>query len=366
MPSRFVWLWLSVASIFIGAGCAPVHHNAPGRRSAQAAEQKDSGPSDSPDQYDKRAEVHAHFLAGLSFEQNRELEKALAEYEKALAGDPKNEMLAVDLSRRYLQRKEFDKAIAVLKKAAQAGTSGLMYARLSLVYLQQGKTNAAIDASRAAIKHEPGSMAGYQSLFHLYRSLGQTNDARKAVEQAARQPKPDAPFLIDLAHLYLAIDAEDLKLTNSPSRVRAKQLLTRAATMENTNIVSLQRLAQGFIFVGDTKRAASIYAKMLKEEPDLIGIREALAELYQRDNDPGSAAEQLKEIIRDTPTNPQAYYFLGAIAYEERRFSEALDHYRKALLLGLDNQQMYFDIASTHLALRQPRDALDWLEKARR
>ncbi|HWN93532.1 MAG TPA: tetratricopeptide repeat protein, partial [Methylomirabilota bacterium] len=88
--------------------------------------------------------------------------------------------------------------------------------------------------------------------------------------------------------------------------------------------------------------------------------------LYLRDNDPGSAAEQLKEIIRDTPTNPQAYFFLGAIAYEQKRFDEALDNYRKALLLGLDTQQIHFDIAVTHLALNKPREALDYLDKARK
>lgn len=322
---------------------------------------------ESPEELEKRAEAHAHYLAGLSYEQNHELENALAEYEKALADDPRNEDLATELSRRYVQRKDYDKAIAVLKKAAEApGASALMFARLSLIYLQQGKTNAAVEASRAAIKHEPSSIAGYQSLFHLHRALGQTNEARKVVEQAAKLPKPDAPFLIDLAHLYLALDAESLQATNSPARKRAKELLTRAAGMQNTNMVALQHLAQGFIFVGDTKRAADVYQKMLHEEPDLIGVREALAELYLRDNDPKRAAEQLKEIIRNTPTNPQAYFFLGAIAYEDKRFEEALDNYRKALLLGFDTQQIYFDLAVTQLALQKPREALDYLEKARR
>ena len=361
MSGRFHWLTVLLASMLLVGGCASHgSRDAAGHSSAQTA-------VETPEDAEKRAEAHAHYLAGLSHEQSREIDKALAEYEKTLELDPGNEELASEVSRRYVQRKEYDKAIAVLKKAAEVPeASGLMFARLSLVYLQQGKTNAAIDASRAAIKREPGSMAGYQSLFHLYRALGQTNEARKVTEQAAKQPKPNAPFLIDLAHLYLAIDAEDLKLTNSPSRIRAKELLKRAKGMENTNMLSLQRLAQGLIFVGDTKGAAEVYAKMLRVDPDLIGVREALAELYLRDNDPKRAAEQLKEIIRDTPTNPQAYYLLGAIAYEERRFDEALDNYRKALLLGLDNQQIYFDIAAAQLAANKPRDAIEYLERARR
>jgi len=322
---------------------------------------------ETPEQSEKRAEAHAHFLTGLSLEQSNQAEKALAEYEKALAIEPGNEELAVDLSRRYMQRKDYAKAIAALKKCADApGASGLMFARLSLAYLPQGHTNAAIEASRTAIKREPTSIAGYQSLFHLQRALGNTNEARKVIEQAARQPKPDAPFLVDLAHLVLALDADIPRMTNSPARVRAKELLTRAAGMQNTNLISLQKLAQGFMFVGDSKHAAETYLKILKEDSDLIGVREALVELYLRDNNSQGAAEQLKQLVRETPTNPQAYYFLGAIAYEEKRFDDALDNYRKALLLGMDTQQLYFDIASTQLAQQKPREALDTLQKARK
>jgi tetratricopeptide (TPR) repeat protein len=353
-----------LALLLLAAGCSTP------RKTVSPLTTESSKPKvvvDSPAQQEKRAEAHAHYIAGLSHELNRDINKALEEYEKALDKDPHNEDLAVELSRRYVQRKEFDKAISVLTQAAEeSDAAGLMFARLSLVHLQKGDTNAAIDSSRAAIKREPSAMAGYQSLFHLHRALGQTNEARKVVEQAAKQPKPDAPFLIDLAHLYMAIDAENLRLTNSPSRTRAKELLIRASGMENTNLLSLQRLAQGFMFSGETKRAAQIYVKMLEQDSELLGVREALAELYLRDNNPKGAAEQLKEIIRDSPTNPQAYYFLGAIAYEEKKFDEALDNYRKAMLLGLDTQQIYFDIAAAQLAQQKPREALDTLQKARR
>ena len=364
MPFRFVGLWVVLAWLCF-AGCAT--HSSSESRNTNGTAAKSQPTPDSPAQQEKRAEAHAHFVAGLSHELNRDLDKALTEYEKALDGDPRNEDLAVELSRRYVQRKEFDKAVAVLKKAAESSEeAGLMFARLSLVQLQKGDTNAAIEASRDAIKHEPSAMAGYQGLFHLHRSLGQTNEARKVIEQAAKQPKPDAPFLIDLAHLYLASDVENFRLTNSPGRARAKELLIRASALENTNLLSLQRLAQGFMFTGESKRAAETYVKMLAQDSELAGVREALAELYLRDNNPQGAAEQLKEIIRDSPTNPQAYYFLGAIAYEEKKFGEALENYRKALLLGMDTQQIYFDIASAQLAQQKPREALDTLEKARR
>lgn len=367
MRFRFHGLLMTLALALGAAGCSSNGWKRAAAQPAAAPAPKAVVARETPEQSEKRAEGHAHFLAGLSFEQRGQPDRALAEYEKALDLEPANEELAVDLSRRYMQRKDYAKAIAALKKAADApGASGLTFARLSLAYLQQGETNAAIEASRAAIKRDPASISGYQSLFHLQRALGHTNEARKVVEQAARQPKPDAPFLIDLAHLYLAMEADQLQATNAPGRRQARELLRRAASMENTNLLALQKLAQGFMFVGDSKNAAEAYLKILKEDSDLIGVREALVELYLRDNNSQGAAEQLKELIRDTPTNPQAYYFMGAIAYEQKKFDEALDNYRKALLLGMDTQQLYFDIAATQLAQQKPREAIDTLAKARK
>ncbi len=144
MRFRFHKLGALLAWTLVLTGCRTVPQTETAEASPSAA---------APVDIEKRAEAHAHYLAGLSFEQNRDLDSALAEYEKALDGDPHNEDLAVELSRRYVQRKDFDKAADVLKKAADVPeSSGLMFARLSLIYLQQGKTNAAIDASRTAIK----------------------------------------------------------------------------------------------------------------------------------------------------------------------------------------------------------------------
>src|SRR5215203_6816191 len=151
MLSRLVWWSWSLAMVLIVAGCSTVDIKSSSPAAKPSA--KATPRIESPEQQEKRDESHAHFLAGMSYEQNRQIDKALAEYEKALEGDSGNEELAVDLSRRYVQRKDYDKAIAVLKKATETtDTSGLMFARLSMVYLQQGKTNDAVDASRMAIK----------------------------------------------------------------------------------------------------------------------------------------------------------------------------------------------------------------------
>jgi len=91
-----------------------------------------------------------------------------------------------------------------------------------------------------------------------------------------------------------------------------------------------------------------------------------LAELFMRGGDTKKAAEQLEGIIRKNPTNPQAYYFLGAIAHEEKRFKDAADYYRKTLLLDPHFEQVYYDLALSQVASDQPKDALEVLDKAQK
>jgi tetratricopeptide (TPR) repeat protein len=149
MPSRFGLMLVMLALISIGAGCSSLSKRQASSSGTNQLDKSLWAPAANPPQLEERAEAHARFLAGLSLDQNQLPEEALAEYEKALAADPDNEDLAAELSRRYVQRKDYDKAIAVLKKAAAApGSSGLVLARLSFIYLQQGKTNDAIQASR--------------------------------------------------------------------------------------------------------------------------------------------------------------------------------------------------------------------------
>jgi tetratricopeptide (TPR) repeat protein len=367
MPPRFLWLVPLAAWVIAIQGCSTVPREGAetagtlaGLETAEAAI-----PRQTPEQAERRASAHARFLNALTLELNNEVERAEQEYEKALELDPENEGLAIDLSRRYIQQKNTDKAIAVLQRAVDApNASAPTHARLGLVYLQAGRTNDAIAANESAIKRQPSAIVGYQNLYGLYRQTGRTNEARQVLDQAGRQKKVDAPFLIDLAGLYLMEDVPKMTGTNSAVSPRAHTALDRAAGMSPTNLMVLQKLAQGYRLVGESKKASDIYARLVKEYPRLPGLREELTELLLRSNDTKAAADQLNELVRENPTNPQAYVLLGAIAYEEQRYADAVDNYRKALLLNPGLEQLYYDIAGAKIALNESKEALEWLAQA--
>ncbi len=361
-------MFVLLAGVLTFAGCASVP-----RKGAVPAAGQTNAPTvkvtarDSEEVQNRRAEAHARFMAASSLEVGDDLAAAEQEYEKALLADPSNEQLALDLTRRFVQRKEFARAEKLLMEVTRSpDATAAMLSRLAFVFLQQGKTNQLIEANRAAIKRQPGSMAGYQGLYTFYRQTGQTNESRRVLEQASRQPKPDAEFLVDLAMMYLLEDTPKRNTTNILISSRATDALKRAAAMSPTNFFVLQKLAQGLRMTGETKKASEIYQKLLDQFPGIPGAREELAEMLLRSNDNDGAAEQLEAIVRDNPTNPQAYYFLGAIAYEKGKFNEAVEYYRKSLLLNPNFEQVYYDLAAAKIAVNEPHEALDYLKQAKK
>jgi tetratricopeptide (TPR) repeat protein len=84
-----------------------------------------------------------------------------------------------------------------------------------------------------------------------------------------------------------------------------------------------------------------------------------------RTNNKSAAAEQLEAIVRDNPTHyPSAWHFLGTIAYDEKKLTDAERNFEKALLLDPQLEQAYYDLALVQIDLHKTDDALKTLEHA--
>jgi tetratricopeptide (TPR) repeat protein len=112
-----------------------------------------------------------------------------------------------------------------------------------------------------------------------------------------------------------------------------------------------------------------LYRELLQNQPDSPLLRERLraklAEIYLRGSDRKGAVEQLEALLKDDPTNVQAYYYLASIAFEEKRLTDAVEYFRKTILLSPDFEPAYYDLAQAQLGLSQNSDALATLDKAR-
>lgn len=362
-----LWMTLAAAAGLLAGGCGtPVF-------SAGAAAEQKAGPrkrAPHPERVDaRRAQAHAHYATAIVHELNEETELALQEFYQAAAKDPENETLTLDVTRRFLQAKQPERALELLTAASRRPeASGAVHARLGFVYSQLGRHELAIKANQSAIEKLPRALVGYQNLFLNYLQNQQPAEALGVLDAAGKVPNPGAEFLINLAELYVNFSRQ-VPAQRETAQARALELLERAEKAKPATAQLQLKLADGFNTLGDHERAAVHYRELLARLPDVPIVRETvrakLTDLYLRDNDRTRAVEQLEQIIRDDPANPQPYYFLGSIAYEEQNYEAAVDHFSKTILLSPNFEQAYYDLAGAQISLDKTDDALATLAQAR-
>ena len=315
------------------------------------------------------AEAHAHYAAGSIHELNNESEAALHEYYLAALNDPGDESLILEVSRRFLQARQPDKALEILNRAAvRPDASGSIFAQLGRAYYELGKYEQAVSADNAAIRKAPVSLAGYHNLFLNYLQIEQPEEALKVLDNAAKQSKPNVEFLIGLGELYIHYGLQQPHQKKIAS-AGAIMVLNRAQKLNPAGSALRLKLAEDLDIAGDPIGAAQLYLDLLNKLADLPPVQERirakLADIYLRGSDRKRAVEQLEAIIREDPTNPQAYYYLGSLEFDEKKLPEAVGHFSKTVQLSPGFEPVYYDLAITWIGLNKPADALAILAAAR-
>ncbi|MEP6663099.1 MAG: tetratricopeptide repeat protein [Verrucomicrobiota bacterium] len=318
----------------------------------------------------QRAEALARFAAGMSYEIRDEQEQALKEFHRASLADPSNEILAVELGRRYLRSKQPKKALEVLTLSSrQPQSSGIVFSWLARAYLENGETNSAIAASRDAIKKSPESIAGYQVATDLYLQTRQPDEVLKLLHASLNRSTIDALFFVQIGELYARLAQVEFK-EQETARQLGLDILTRALRLKPANPNLRQKMADQFALLGDLKNASEIYLDLIAEFEDTPMMRDALREkltnIYLRSKDKNKAAEQLEAIARDNPTRyPQIWSYLGTLAADMTNYAKAAEYFQRALTVNPNLEQAYFELAEVQIHLEQPEAALTTLSQAR-
>ena len=324
--------------------------------------------SKTSDDLESIIEAHAHYGAGVVHEMNLESESALQDYYQAATLDPTNAALVLEVSQQFLEARELDKSLDLLKRAStNAAAPSTIFAQLGFVYSKLGKTNEALAADRTAIQKDPRSLAGYQSLFIDYLQNDHIAQAWPLLEEAGKVKGADAEFLIGLADLYLRLGMQ-VPTQKKNADERALAALQRAAKLKPSDPRLQMHLANGFNLLGKTDEAARIYEDLTKQIPDdapqADDVREKLVDIYLHNHDLKRAADQLEVILRNNPTDSQTYDVLGGIAYDETNYAKASEYFRQAIAVNPDLESAYFDLVRAQLGEDKPIDALGTLDRA--
>ena len=324
-----------------------------------------SGPDYSPDAVERRIESHARYASAVIHDLNNRPEEAVSDYYRAGELEVSNETLILDVTRRLLQLKENEKALELLETSSGRPTaSSALFTRLAVVHSLMGETNKAIGAARTAMKRDPESSLPYQHLAQIHIQQGQYEEALELLRDAAGKSRLSTDSLVAISELCLAtiaVKPNDRQTLQS----MAEECLEAASSMNSTNPLLLQRMADGYMALSKSEEASDLYIRLLERFPHLPGLRERLIEIYLRQQDLEKASNQLESVVLSNPTNIRAQYLLGSLAYDSRDMAKAKEHFEKVILLNPDFEQAYYDLAGTLISLDQPGMALTLMELAR-
>ena len=332
---------------------------------------------------ERKAGALAHFIEGMAFEENGEMDQALEAYRKVLNVDPGQSDLASRVAAMLIRQDDFPQAIDVLKDAIKANPNDAEpYRQLAFIYAKYlKKTDQAVDYANRAIALDPRDIEAYQRLCEIELAAGDEKKARDVLERATKVHSDDAAFWTQLGKLYAAILFK-LDVQPKPNELgRINEIFKKAVEHANDDPAILKDVADYYASSQQLKEAIPLYLRVLELQPDDANAREKLATGFILTNQRGKAVEMLEQIIKQHPEKYQPYDLLAQVLDEEARslqrakrldeakaeFAKVAANYEQSLLINPNHAGTYLRLAELLLGpLKDAGRAVKFLTEARR
>lgn len=149
------------------------------------AQAEDIGSSQEQGAYIIRKILIQHMQAGDRYLEEKKLDEAIVEYQKALQIAPNELHARMNLGIIYQEKQMWDQAIAEYEKAiASSPDLAAAHNNLGLVYWKKGRHQEAIAALKRTISLEPTNANGHANLGTVYTSMGMLPEAIAAYQKA--------------------------------------------------------------------------------------------------------------------------------------------------------------------------------------
>ncbi|HEY1769303.1 MAG TPA: tetratricopeptide repeat protein [Chthoniobacterales bacterium] len=331
---------------------------------------------------ERKAEALTSYVEALDLQENGEMEKALAAFEKVLDVDPGEVDLATRVAFLLTAQGDYPRAIDILKDAVKAEPKmPEPYLQLAYIYAKYlKKMEPAIRYAKQAVALAPNDIDGYQRLCEVQLTAGDHKAALQTLDNAARVQTNDPSFWTQLGKLYLALiaQAENPK----PKDLEKINLVFRKALALAPDDASVLKDAADYFAASDqVKDAIPLYLRVLELQPNDSSAREKLATGFMLTNQRDKAIEMLQEIIQQHPEADQPYELLGKVLEEKGEaylkekklkeakvaFDKAAASYEQSILINSSQPDNYIHLGELLVTrLRENERAVKLLQDARR
>lgn len=348
--------------------------------------------------YDKTNYYYNMMLAGLSKELGLNQE-VVDIYEGLLELNPGKPELLFEIANAYADNGELEKAINQLDELEKSmGVSEALAINKFRLYSMLDNKEKAYEEIQQIIDKNPGDIRYLILMGDLYADDNQLDKAKGYYDQA-KLIDPDYPALIlSFVNYYEKTGSSDAAqteiqkaITSSSMEVDTKiQLLTRYLSVlqqnkkdikeanplfqslfeQHPNNTQLNLIYGNVLYLqGDKKGAIDQFQIFINGNPDNPAGYEQILRVALPEEDFDKVKEVTTEALKHLPGEPQFYFYLGAVNFQQGNYKEAL----KVFEVGLDSanfnnpileSDFYGQIGDINYHLENKEVAFDSYEKA--
>ena len=264
--------------------------------------------------------IAALSLLARAHEINNSLDLALDNYQRLLAVNPKNMQALVGSGRLLIAKNQIEDAMSVLEAAKE------------------------IDDSHVEV---------LQLLTDLYSREQRWDDALSTAAKLTENDKTMAMgyYLQGRVHL------------RKKDFVSAVDKLEKSIEIEPSGVETISALVSAYLALEQLDKAIAFVEAHSKKYPELIHVRELLANLYVRNGDTKAATTMLESILEDDPNKNSAYIALARIYVTQEKMEKAEGLFLGGLNKNADNNGLRLILAEYYQTQKRYGDAVKVYEE---
>jgi tetratricopeptide (TPR) repeat protein len=230
---------------------------------------------------------------------------------------------------------------------------------MGLVLLRQGKLGDGAAAFRDAASRPGAKAAVFHNLAYALEHLGRYDEARAALDEAARRGAERDPR-VHTSQAAVALRRGEI--------AQADGFLTAARSMYGKREPAaawFHYAALTAALLGDHDRAAALLEEGIAAHPHAAALHNNLAALHERRRQFDEAAAAVERGLHEDATLPQLHKNAGDVHYRATRYEEALEAYQRAVKLnpGLGDD-VYLKLGNIRYKWQQAAEAVRCWERA--
>ena len=268
-----------------------------------------------------------HFEMANAYADNGETEKAieaLNELEKRVGA---SEALAMNKFSLYSMIDNKEKAFEEIQQIIDKNPGDSRYIILmGDLYMDNNQKDKALSYYEEAKLIDPDYPALILSMVNYYERTGNSEAAQNELSKAITGTIMDVDTKIQLLTRYLGVlqqNSLDLKQANPLFESLFEQHPNNTQlNLIYGNVLSLQ---------GDYSNAVKQFEIFIEDNPDNPGGYEQIIRAVLPKEDFVKVREVTTNALKYLPQEPQFYYYLGAVNYQEKKYKEALSVFEKGI-----------------------------------